>query len=96
MQAELVAWIRAHRDQLVAWNRWIARHICNAPPGYTLSAYSYKLEQAGKPWGRYWRPRIDAWATLLFMQADHCRKAYEKDSQAIAAGAATHQEEFHA
>lgn len=47
----------------------------------TLSSYSYRLDRDGKPWGRFWRPLIDA---LFFWQGpEHCRKAYEKERQRI-------------
>lgn len=47
----------------------------------TLSSYSYRLDRDGKPWGRFWRPIIDA---LFFWQGpEHCRKAYEKERQRI-------------
>lgn len=39
----------------------------------TLSSYAWRLDQAGKPWGRVMRPLIDA---LFFWQRGHCRACY--------------------
>lgn len=44
----------------------------------TLSSLAYRMERQGKPWGRFWRPAIDA-LFFAFGQTDHCRKAYEEE-----------------
>jgi hypothetical protein len=67
-------------DFALAW-------LTGAPRGHTLSGNAWRTEQAGKPWGRFWRPRIDGMFRNVFGQLDHCRKAYEREAQAIAAGA---------
>lgn len=53
--------------------------LMGAPHGFTLSGWSYKLEQEGKPWGKLWRPIIDS----LFNDLSHCRRAYERESKGI-------------
>lgn len=52
--------------------------LLGAPHGFTLSGWSYKLEQEDKPWGKFWRPIID-W---MFYQG-HCKDCYEKEAQGI-------------
>lgn len=49
-----------------------------APHGFTLSGWSYKLEQDGKPFGRIFRPFID----FLFFKG-HCKQAYDRESKGI-------------
>jgi hypothetical protein len=41
----------------------------------TLSSHSYRLDQAGKPWG-FLRKGIDL---LFFFDKDHCKGAYESE-----------------
>jgi hypothetical protein len=45
----------------------------------TLSSYAWRMELQRKPWGRVWRPAIDAIARRVFGQVDHCRKAYDSE-----------------
>lgn len=79
LRAWLAAWIRKHRDELIEDDhRWAM--LVGAPTGWTLSGYSYKLELAGKPWGGFWRPKIDWGARVIFGQIDHCKKAYIRES----------------
>lgn len=42
----------------------------------TLSARAWRTEQKDKIFGRFFRPLIDL---VLFVQPDHCRKAYESE-----------------
>lgn len=48
----------------------------------TLSCRAFRMDRAGKPWGRVWRPVIDA---LFFWQKQapwiqgHCHGAYVKE-----------------
>lgn len=78
------AWLRANRARLTALNHWFALHVCGAPAGLSCSAYSWRLETQGKPWGRFWRCRIDGFFLLVFSQDNHCQKAFDHDSAAIA------------
>lgn len=49
-------------------------------PDETISSYLWRLEQAGKPAGRWLRPVVDGVARAWpFRQADHCRKAYDEE-----------------
>jgi len=48
----------------------------------TLSSCAYRMERAGRPWGRITRPLIDA---LFFFQPDHCRIAFECERQRVQA-----------
>lgn len=80
MIEQLANWIRAHKTKLLGSDFKMAR-LLGAPKGMTLSGYSYKLEQEGKPWGKFWRPIIDKLALVIFKQTDHCRKACEKETQ---------------
>jgi hypothetical protein len=66
-------------DFALAW-------LTGAPRGHTLSGNAWRTEQAGKPWGRFWRPRIDAMFLRYFEQTEHCRKAHDQEAAAIAAG----------
>lgn len=45
----------------------------------TLSSYAWRLERHGKPWGRFWRPVIDAIFWLLRGEVAHCRNAHEAE-----------------
>lgn len=84
MKTAFAAWLLANRARLAVVNHWFARVLCGAPPGLSCSAYSWRLETQGKPWGRFWRHRIDGLALLLFGQEHHCRKAFEHDTRATA------------
>jgi hypothetical protein len=63
--------------------------LVGAPLWHSISGYTWRLESQGKPWGKFFRPRIDAWFKqprigpwLLDRpapQVDHCRKAYERE-----------------
>jgi hypothetical protein len=47
----------------------------------TLSSRAYRMDEIRRPWGRFWRPVIDA---LFFWQGPgHCRNAYEKERARI-------------
>lgn len=48
----------------------------------TLSSCAYRMERAGRPWGRITRPLIDA---IFFFQPDHCRNAFECERQRVQA-----------
>ena len=43
-------------------------------PDETLSAAAWRVEKAGKPWGRIFRPVIDF--IFLPMERDHCYRSY--------------------
>jgi hypothetical protein len=45
----------------------------------TMSSYSWRMERAGKPWGRFWRPVVDWLALRVFGQSQHCLKAYMQE-----------------
>jgi hypothetical protein len=42
----------------------------------TLSSRAWRMEQEGKPWGRLFRPLIDA---LFFWQPQHCFCQYARE-----------------
>lgn len=44
-------------------------------PDETISSYLWRLDQQGKPAGRWLRPAVDAIFRALFSQRDHCRQA---------------------
>jgi hypothetical protein len=47
----------------------------------TMSSRAWRMELAGKPWGRVMRPVIDwlfAWRAL---PGGHCRRAYERERE---------------
>ncbi len=48
----------------------------------TLSSCAYRMERAGRPWGRITRPLIDA---IFFFQPNHCRNAFECERQRVQA-----------
>lgn len=48
----------------------------------TLSSCAWRMERAGRPWGRITRPLID---TLFFFQPNHCRNAFECERQRVQA-----------
>lgn len=78
MKDWLVAYISDNFNDLLRADLKIAR-LLGAPQGYTLSGYSYELEQQGKPWGEFWRPIIDIVFKWLWDQDNHCKLAYEED-----------------
>ena len=43
-------------------------------PDETLSAAAWRVEKAGKPWGRIFRPVIDF--IFLPMERNHCYRSY--------------------
>ena len=47
-------------------------------PDETMSAAAYRLEQAGRPQGKFFRPIID-WLFSPF-EKEHCRKSWENES----------------
>lgn len=59
---------------LIRLDLWVAK-LLGAPPNWTLSGWSYKLEQDKKPWGVVMRPVIDFW-----FGDGHCKKAYDWES----------------
>ena len=42
----------------------------------TLSSRAWRMERAGKPWGRVFRPAIDA---LFWWEPEHCRASFEAE-----------------
>ena len=48
----------------------------------TLSSCAWRMERAGRPWGRITRPLIDA---LFFFQPGHCRAAFDAERQRVQA-----------
>lgn len=42
----------------------------------SLSSYAWRLERAGKWWGRLWRPMTDWFFYVLTGQTDHCYQSY--------------------
>jgi hypothetical protein len=73
-------WLAIPHATKRGWNLWLAAHL-GAPTGFTCSAYAWQLETQGKRWGRFWRPRIDAWFLKHRGQVDHCRHAYLHDKR---------------
>lgn len=59
---------------LIAFDQLLNAALCGGWADETMSSYSWRMEQAGKPWG-FMRQVIDFLASPL--QADHCHKAYE-------------------
>lgn len=47
----------------------------------SLSSYAYRLERAGKPWGKIWRPLTDWLFYVLAGQQDHCYQSYIAERQ---------------
>jgi hypothetical protein len=78
MKDWLVNYIKDNFNDLLRADLKIAR-LLGAPQGYTLSGWSYALEQRGKPWGKFWRPTIDAIFRWLWNQENHCEKAFHED-----------------
>lgn len=78
MKNIIVDFVYKHFDTLLKWDFILADKL-GAPKGHTLSGNAYRTEQAGKPWGKFWRPRIDAIFMFLIGQEEHCRKAYEAE-----------------
>jgi hypothetical protein len=78
MKDWLVEYIKDNFNDLLRADLKIAR-LLGAPQGYTLSGWSYKLEQEGKPWGEFWRPVIDRIFLWLWSQEEHCKHAYMED-----------------
>jgi len=48
----------------------------DAYPDETPSSYAWRLEQKGRPWGRIWRPVIDAFFLALAQDVGHCHQSY--------------------
>ena len=65
---------------LLRFDYWLASLI-GAPEIHTLSGYAYKVEQAGKPWGKVTRPVIDWLARVIAGESDHCRKAFRYETR---------------
>jgi hypothetical protein len=45
----------------------------------TLSSRAWRMDSEGKPWGKFWRPVIDA---LFFWQPGHCHAQWLRESAA--------------
>lgn len=56
-------------DQLL----YVIITLGNGNPDETMSAAAWRLEQAGRWQGKFFRPLIDA---LFWFDSDHCRNAY--------------------
>lgn len=53
--------------------------VCTLIGGWadeSLSSYAWRLERAGKLWGRIWRPVADWFFWQFFNDFNHCEKAY--------------------
>lgn len=75
MKEWLNRYIQENFDDLLAFDLKLAR-LLGAPAPHTLSSYAYKLEQDGKPWGKFWRPVIDWIFYWLREQINHCLDDY--------------------
>jgi hypothetical protein len=42
----------------------------------TLSSRAWRMDAEGKPWGKFWRPVIDA---LFFWQPQHCFVQFSRE-----------------
>lgn len=73
----VVRYVKENFDDLLALDLKMAR-ILGAPAPHTLSSFSYKLEQEGKPWGKFWRPVIDKIMLWAIGQVDHCKADYDR------------------
>jgi hypothetical protein len=82
MREWLVNYIKDNFDDLLRADLKLAR-VLGAPKGWTLSGYSYHLEQLGKPWGKFWRPIIDKVFLWLFNDVNHCADAHKSDQERV-------------
>lgn len=46
----------------------------------TLSSRAWRMDRAGKPWGRITRPLIDS---LFWFQREHCFNAYQEERKRL-------------
>ena len=46
-------------------------------PGETMSSYAYRMDQSNKPWGKFFRPKIDWLFSWQNCEGGHCRCAWE-------------------
>jgi hypothetical protein len=77
MKRAILRYLNENFDDLLELDLKLAR-ILGAPSPHTLSSYSYKLEQEGKLWGKFWRPVIDKVFKWLLTQIDHCKTDYNR------------------
>lgn len=77
--------IRKYFKPLLILDFFLAK-LTGAPEGYTLSGNAWRTEQAGKPWGRFWRPFIDWLFLKIFHQKAHCKQAHDKEYEAVLKG----------
>ena len=82
MKDWLVSYITDNFNDLLRADIKMAR-LLGAPKGYTLSGYSYELEQEGKLWGKFWRPVIDFIFKWLFNDINHCKDAHANDLKRV-------------
>jgi hypothetical protein len=75
MKAWLLKFFHKHFDRLLEIDFRVAA-LFGAPKHHTISGNAWRLEMAGKPWGKFLRPRIDAFFLFLIAQENHCRDAY--------------------
>lgn len=83
-------------DALPAWKHWLYQlfiavdqllNVLVTPlrrgawADETLSARAWRMEQAGKPWGRFWRPVIDWLFAWQRAEGGHCQRAYLRERQ---------------
>lgn len=81
-------------DRLPAWRHWCWQlgiaidQLCNvlitplqrgAWADETMSARAWRMDRAGKPWGRVLRPVIDALFSWQRAPGGHCYRAYERE-----------------
>lgn len=81
-------------DRLPAWRHWFWQlgiaidQLCNvlitplqrgAWADETMSARAWRMDRAGKPWGRVLRPVIDALFAWQRLPQGHCCRAYERE-----------------
>lgn len=63
-------------DQLV--NVLITPGQAGAWADETLSSRAWRMEQAGKPWGRVFRPLVDA---LFWWEPGHCQASFAAERE---------------
>jgi hypothetical protein len=78
MKAWLLKLFHKHFDRLLAIDFRVAA-LFGAPKHHTISGNAWRLEQAGKPWGEFLRPRIDGFFMFLIGQENHCKTAHDNE-----------------
>lgn len=63
------------KNLLIAFDQ-LCTALIGGWPDETLSSYAWRMERAGKPWGRITRPFIDA---LFYRWPDHCERSYANE-----------------